>query len=114
MRNMTHDMWQVVNIVSIFQVPSSNGLGVIEFKIFVGNGWLASSINDKGVSSTAPSTPGLVNKGSINQTPPLFGGHQTTADMKSWEALHGLDIHLVLTPLSPLYQYSIAVFRPTF
>ena len=83
MQNMMHDMCQMVTMVSIFQVPSSNSLGVIEFKRFGGHGWFASSINDKGVSSTDPSTPGLVNTGSINQTPSLFGGHRTTADMKS-------------------------------
>ena len=83
MWSMTHDMQQVVNMVSIIQVPSFNGLGVIELKRFGGNGWFALSINDKGVSCTAPSTPGMVNTGSINQTPSLYGGHRTTADKKS-------------------------------
>ena len=82
MWSMTHDMWQVVNMVSIFHVASSKGFGVIEFKGFGGNGWLALSIYDKGISSTAPSTPGLVNAGSVNQTPSQFGGHLTTADKK--------------------------------
>ena len=51
--HVKNDTWQVVIIVSIFQVPSFNGLGVVEFRRFGGKGWLALSINNKGVCRTA-------------------------------------------------------------
>ena len=57
MWHMTHVTWLVVNIVSNFQVPSSNGLGFMVLWIFGGKG----SLTWLGVSRTAPATPGLLN-----------------------------------------------------
>ena len=67
----------------VFRKYTGCRLGVMEFKIFGGKGWLTLSINDKGVCTTAPSTLGLVNTRSIIQTPSKLGGHQTTANKKS-------------------------------
>ena len=54
----------MVNIVSKFQVPSSNGLGVMMFWRYFHKGWLSDwineSMNDGGVCRTAPATPGLL------------------------------------------------------
>ena len=46
MWSMTHDMQQVVNMVSIIQVPSFNGLGVILFWRFGGKGSVTDWMNE--------------------------------------------------------------------
>ena len=49
-----------MNIVSKFEVPSSNGLWFMIFCRFGGRGWLSDWINNRGVCRTAPATPGLL------------------------------------------------------
>ena len=64
--HMIHDMWQMVgvNILSKFQLPSSNGLGVMMICRFGGKGWLTNWLTDlisnKGYCRTNPATPGLL------------------------------------------------------
>ena len=75
---MTCDIWNVtgavVNIVSIFQVPSSNGLGVMVFWRFGGKGSLTDWINDGGVWRTAPAILGLVKMSLFASQPTVNSG----------------------------------------
>ena len=61
---MTHDTWCGVNILSKFQLSSSNGLGFMMLLISGGKGCLNQlinqSISDEAVCKTAPATPGLL------------------------------------------------------
>ena len=50
----------MANIVSTFQVPSSNGLRVMLFWRFGGKWWPSDWANYDGVCRTAPATPGLL------------------------------------------------------
>ena len=50
----------MVNIVSKFQVPSSNGLGVMMFWRYFHKGWLSQQMSNGAVCRTAPATPGLL------------------------------------------------------
>ena len=62
--HVTHDTWCGVNILSKFQLSSSNGLGFMML-------WISGEkritqlinqlINDEAVYRTAPATPGLLN-----------------------------------------------------
>ena len=67
--HVTGDTWQMtrendtsqdMNIVSTFQVPSSNGLVFMVYWRFGGKGWLTRLIKYKGVCRTDPATPGLL------------------------------------------------------
>ena len=58
-------MWWAVNILPKFEVPSSYGLAVMIFEDWEEEGHgltylINKLINDKGVSRTAPATPGLL------------------------------------------------------
>ena len=61
---VTRDTWWGVNILSKFQLPSSNGLGFMMSWRWRGKGWLSDlineSMNDEGVCRAAPATPGLL------------------------------------------------------
>ena len=67
-QHMTYTTQGMVNNASKFQVPSSNGLGVMMFWRLGGKGsnnewmheWMNEWMNDKGFSRTAPATRGLV------------------------------------------------------
>ena len=56
--NITHDTWCGVNILSKFQLSSSNGLGFMMLWISGGKGSLTQWINHEAVCRTAPATPG--------------------------------------------------------
>ena len=58
--HVTHDRWEEVKLISIFQLPSSYGLGVKVFWIYFHISWLSQWMNDKGVCRTALATPGRV------------------------------------------------------
>ena len=63
--HMTHDIWHMVggvNILSKFQLSSSNGLGFMMLWISWGKGLINQSISHGGVCRTAPATPGLLNR----------------------------------------------------
>ena len=59
--HVTHDTWCGVNILSKFQLSSSNGLGFMMLWISGGKGSVTRSVNDEAVCRTAPATPGLLN-----------------------------------------------------
>ena len=59
--HVTLDTWCGVNILSKYQLSSSNGLEAMMFWISEGKGWLTHSLNDEAVCRRAPATPGLLN-----------------------------------------------------
>ena len=82
--HVTHDTWCRVNILSKFQLSSSNGLGDMMLWIYGGKGSLTQwIINDVSVCRTALATLGLLKKKGFSEV-----CHQTTA------------VQLVLNPLS--------------
>ena len=58
--HVIHDTWRWVNILSKFQLSSSNSLGFMIFWRSGGKGSLSKLTNDKAVCRTAPATPGLL------------------------------------------------------
>ena len=69
MWHVTHDNWCIVNILSKFQLSSSNGLGFLMLWISGGKGSLNQSVSNGGDCRTAPAAPGLL---SIWETPNLL------------------------------------------
>ena len=58
--HVTHDTWCGVNILSKFQLSSSNGLGFMMLWISGGKGSLTELMNHEAVYRTGPATPGLL------------------------------------------------------
>ena len=59
--HMTFDKWWGVNVLSKFQLPSSNGLGSIMFWIFGGKRSLTDWLNELMSNKAVCRTPGLFN-----------------------------------------------------
>ena len=79
----------MANIVSKFQVPSFNGLGVMMFWRLVGKGsvnqWINEWMNHDGVCRTAPATPGLLTSTCMAST----GIHLLSKEMQRHEKQAG-------------------------
>ena len=80
-------MFGGVNIVSNFQLPSSNGLGVMIFEDLEEKDELVTELmSDEAVCRTAPATPGLLNiqgvASCLEPKNPAYGRHQLSLPIR--------------------------------
>ena len=81
----------VMSIISKFQVPSSNGLGVLMFWRFGGKAWVTELLIDKSVCRAAPDTPGLLNSNNVGleKVNTIFAGYPAASSMAKMKACSG-------------------------
>ena len=86
--HMTHDIWCGVNILSKFQLSSSNGLAVMMLWISGGKGSLTDWINYEAVCRTAPATLGLLKTHTVKASCTHFRSVQGFLTIWSWRGRH--------------------------